>query len=202
MSKGLKCDTFGYFWQMALVYFRYRFAGKFTLTWDVFITLKHTRNFEAFSGKSGYNATCLCYTSDQESRYIIVDPQITFCLTLSQTSPGFNLSAVQVIWIFENKNLWEEKLLVTTTFSFSHSVFYAFWELSATFMKFEIVVYKLFQFERWWDLSFGKVWWHISATRYEIPIMIIFENYRDKTNFPGNSIEIAKCFTIKISRYF
>ena len=31
--------------------------------------------------------------------------------------------------------------------------------------------------------------------------MIILENYRDKTNFPENSIEIAKCFTIKISRY-
>ena len=31
--------------------------------------------------------------------------------------------------------------------------------------------------------------------------MIILENYRDKTNFPGNSIEIAKYFTIKISGY-
>ena len=41
------------------------------------------------------------------------------------------------------------------------------------------------------------VWWHISATRYEIAIMIILENFRDKTNFPGNSIEIAKCFKIK-----
>ena len=46
------------------------------------------------------------------------------------------------------------------------------------------------------------IWWHISATRYEIAIMIILENYRDKTNFPGNSIEIAKCFMIEISRYF
>ena len=36
---------------------------------------------------------------------------------------------------------------------------------------------------------------------YEIAIMIILENYRDKTNFPGNSIKIAKCFTIKIWRY-
>ena len=31
--------------------------------------------------------------------------------------------------------------------------------------------------------------------------MIILENYSEKTNFPGNNIEIAKCFTIKISRY-
>ena len=46
-----------------------------------------------------------------------------------------------------------------------------------------------------------KLLWHISATRYEIAFMIILENYRDKTNFPENSIEIAKSFIIKISRY-
>ena len=32
------------------------------------------------------------------------------------------------------------------------------------------------------------LWWHISATRYEIAIMINLEKYRDKTNFPGNII--------------
>ena len=47
------------------------------------------------------------------------------------------------------KTLWEkEKLLVTSNFSFSHSVFYPFGELSAIFVKFEIVVCKLFQFGR------------------------------------------------------
>ena len=47
------------------------------------------------------------------------------------------------------KTLWEnEKLLVTSVFSFSHSVFYPFGELSAIFIKFEIVVCKLFQFGR------------------------------------------------------
>ena len=45
------------------------------------------------------------------------------------------------------KPLWEkEKLLVTSNFSFSHSVFYSFGELSAIFIEFEIVVYELFQF--------------------------------------------------------
>ena len=45
------------------------------------------------------------------------------------------------------KTLWEkEKLLVTSNFSFSHSVFYLFGELSAVFIKLEIVVSKLFQF--------------------------------------------------------
>ena len=39
----------------------------------------------------------------------------------------------------------KEKLLVTSNFSFSHSVFYQFGELSAIFIKFEIVVCKLFE---------------------------------------------------------
>ena len=45
------------------------------------------------------------------------------------------------------KTLWEkEKLLVTSNFSFSRSVFYPFGELSAIFIKSEIVVCKVFQF--------------------------------------------------------
>ena len=37
------------------------------------------------------------------------------------------------------KTQWEkEKLLVTSNFSFSHSVFYLFGELSAIFIKFEL----------------------------------------------------------------
>ena len=45
------------------------------------------------------------------------------------------------------KTLWEkEKLLVTSNFSFSHSVFYPFLELSIIFIKFEFVVCKPFQF--------------------------------------------------------
>ena len=47
------------------------------------------------------------------------------------------------------KTLWEkEKLLVMRYFSFSHSVFYPFEDLSAVFFKFEIVICKLFQFGR------------------------------------------------------
>ena len=45
------------------------------------------------------------------------------------------------------KTLWQkEKLLVTRNFSFSHSVFYPFGELSVIFIKSEIVVCKFFQF--------------------------------------------------------
>ena len=47
------------------------------------------------------------------------------------------------------KTLWEkEKLLIMSNFSFSHSVFYPFRELSAIDIKFEIVVCKLYQFGR------------------------------------------------------
>ena len=43
------------------------------------------------------------------------------------------------------KTLWEkEKLLIPSNFSLSHSVFYLFEELSAIFIRFEIVVCKLF----------------------------------------------------------
>ena len=42
----------------------------------------------------------------------------------------------------------KEKLLVMSNFSFSHSVFYPFGELSAIFVQFEIVVCKFFQIGR------------------------------------------------------
>ena len=55
------------------------------------------------------------------------------------------------------KTLWEkEKLLVTSNFSFSHSVFYPFGELSFISFKFEIVICKLLQFGRVQNLPFGK----------------------------------------------
>ena len=57
-------------------------------------------------------------------------------LTLSQTSPGIYLSSTSLL-----KTLWEkEKLLATSNFSFSHSVFYPFGKLSAIFINFKIVV--------------------------------------------------------------
>ena len=65
-------------------------------------------------------------------------------LTLSQTSPGFYVSAVQFLKTLQEK----EKLLITSNFSFPHSVFYLFEELSAIFITFKFVVCKLFQFRR------------------------------------------------------
>ena len=47
------------------------------------------------------------------------------------------------------KTLWEkQKLLMTSNFSFSHSVFYPFGELSDIFIQFGIAVCKFFQFGR------------------------------------------------------
>ena len=62
-------------------------------------------------------------------------------LTLSQTSPGF-LGVYSTSLL---KTPWEkEKLLIMSNFSFFHSVFYPCQKRSAIFIKFEIVVCKLF----------------------------------------------------------
>ena len=64
-------------------------------------------------------------------------------LTFYQTSPYFYMSAVMSIL----KTLCEkEKLLVMSNFSFSQSVFYPSVELWSIFIKFEIVVSKLYEF--------------------------------------------------------
>ena len=43
-----------------------------------------------------------------------------------------------------SKSLWEnEKLLLMSNFSFSHSVFYRYGKLSTIFIKFEIIICKL-----------------------------------------------------------
>ena len=60
------------------------------------------------------------------------------------------------------KTLWEkEKLLVTSNFSFSHSVFYLFEELSAIFNKIEIVVCKPLSI--WTSLKLA-VWERVKCT--------------------------------------
>ena len=79
------------------------------------------------------------------------------------------------------KTLWEkEKLLVTSNFSFSHSVFFQSREFSAIFIKFEIVVSKLFQFGRVRNLLFGKglrmVLWLL--THYQTTNFRLFQSER------------------------
>ena len=68
-----------------------------------------------------------------------------FLVNLFQNKPWF----LHVCSKSHLKTLWEkEKLLVTSNFSFSHNVFYPFGKLSAIFIKCEIVVCKVFQFQR------------------------------------------------------
>ena len=62
-------------------------------------------------------------------------------LTLSKTSPGLQNNS------FEN-TVEKGEIALTSNFSFSHSVFYHFGELSSIFIKSEIAVCKLFQFAR------------------------------------------------------
>ena len=68
-----------------------------------------------------------------------------YYLSLSQSSPGFYVSEVQACRKHRGE---KEKLLVTSNFSFFHSVFYPSGALSAIFIKFEIVVCKFFPFGR------------------------------------------------------
>ena len=66
--------------------------------------------------------------------HMLGEKSTDFVLTLSQTSLSFYVSAVCPL-----KTPWEkEKLLGTSNFSFSHSVFYPFWYFSATFIKFKL----------------------------------------------------------------
>ena len=66
-------------------------------------------------------------------------------LTLSQTSPGFYVSAAQISWKHCGKR---RNCSLRAISPFPHSVFYPFEELSAIYLKFKIVVCNFFQFRR------------------------------------------------------
>ena len=71
--------------------------------------------------------SAICFNMDQSKILLSGNG-----LTLSQTSPGFYVSAVEVFL----KTLWEqEKFPMMNKFSFSHSVFYPFGEFSDIFIK-------------------------------------------------------------------
>ena len=106
--------------------------------------------FSTLTQKSSFELCSICQSLLMWNHHggiltldLIIMP-ILGSLALSQTTPGFYVSAVQVFW----KHWEKEKLLVTSNFSFSRSVLYPFGEFSAIFIKLEIVVCKLFQFGR------------------------------------------------------
>ena len=74
-------------------------------------------------------------------------------------SPYICQRKIHILNCFPNK-LWFLRVcstgLVMSNFFFSHSVFHLFLELSAIFIKFEVVVCKLIKFGRVQNLSFGK----------------------------------------------
>ena len=91
------------------------------------------------------------------------------------------------------KTMWEkEKLLITSNFSFFHSVFYLFGELSAIFIKLKIVVCNLFQFGR--VLKF-VVWERVKLNlthkmqNFNLPeSRHIWQHLREKEKLPVTSI--------------
>ena len=95
-----------------------------------------------------YKKTLISENLD-DPRAIVLDPQRGFVdITLSQTSPCF----VCVYSVSLLKTLWEKKkLLITSNWSFSHSVFYQFGELSFVSIKLKIVVCTL---SVWKNLKF------------------------------------------------
>ena len=112
---------------------------------SLFPTLFFLDKSEIFSFRNEFNSTTLYDQPLYLNHHITLsyNKELISQLSLSQTSPGFYVSGVQVL-----KTLWEkEKLLITSNFSFSNSVFYQFGELFI-FIKIKIVVCKVFQFGR------------------------------------------------------
>ena len=113
---------------------------------------------KALAEGAEYNISVVCYTEPVFTYRWIHKNQ--FCSTTDWFMMQNGSLACRKFNPFPNKflhvcptilleTLWEkEKLLVTNDFSFSHSVYYTFGEHSAIFIKFEIVVCKLFQFGR------------------------------------------------------
>ena len=90
-------------------------------------------------------ATMVCSFSETEIRFDYINP--------FPNKPWF----LRVCSTSLLKTLWEKEiLLVTSNFSFSHSVFYLFGQLSAILIKLKIVVCKVSQFGRVQNLLFGK----------------------------------------------
>ena len=68
------------------------------------------------------------------------------------------------------KTLWEkEKLLGTNNFSFSHSVWYLFEELSAVFIRLKLLSAISFSFGKVLNLLFGK------GLRPRLPVLVVFK---------------------------
>ena len=103
------------------------------------------RAFENIVGK-GENAGYQHFRLFTQSFLLYIQPH-NKDFNIAQINPFPNKPwFLRVCSISLLKTLWEkEKLLVMSNFSFSHSVFQSFGKLFIIFIKYEIVVCKLFQ---------------------------------------------------------
>ena len=111
-------------------------------TWDF---LKHAATEELRLCSPCYSPLCCIFWSNLSCMFITYLQITDTIINPFPNKPWFlRVCSTCLLKTMREK----EKLLVTSSFSFSHIVFYLFRKLSAIFLKFEIVVSKLFQFER------------------------------------------------------
>ena len=118
----------------------------FSYSQSVFCSFKEKSPFQqSLSPANGFNlvtSEILSFGKGLDPFFRTLIPMKSACLTLSQRSPYFYVSAVQVL-----KTLWEkEKLLMTSNFSFSHSVSTFLRVFFSIFIKYKIFASKLYQF--------------------------------------------------------
>ena len=105
--------------------------------------LKYT--LTAFEVNSSYRLTSDRRHVNQSSECTVCTVGFLSPLSVKPINPFPNTA-----WFLRacSTSLLKTSLFVTSNFSFSHSVFYLFGDFSFIFIKFEIVVCKLFQFGR------------------------------------------------------
>ena len=102
-----------------------------------------------FTGYLLYRWKCKCRIPKVGQYHFILSPHTPAFNSFPNTPLFLRACSASLL-----KILWEEEnLLITSNFSFSHNVFYPSGELSTIFLKYNIVICKLFHF---WNLSFGK----------------------------------------------
>ena len=118
---------------------------------DFCVPSMHNREF-----KFSYQHFLLCQKSflNVSTKWLLKNKSDNGKLLLGKTYSGERFRAILALLLCVCstsllKTQWEkEKLLLMNNFSFSHSVFYPLRDLSAIFIKFDIVICKLFQFGR------------------------------------------------------
>ena len=124
-------------------------------------------------------------------------------LTLSQTSPGFYLSAVQV---FKNTVRKGEIARNEQFLLFPQCFPYPLEEFSSFFIKFEIVVCRLFQLGRVQNLSLGEKLLYLLDVYIKLDIIIIIIDLGNQLNLTSHLIwmqnRLLTCRKFTISKNY